>query len=105
LAPAFLSCDRNDLGSAWYQVYQETLAPALFIFDRIPGGIGLAEGVYSNLNPILIAAEQRLSQCECQDGCPGCLFSYGCEIGNEYLDKRATINLIRLILRDSKGIV
>ena len=105
LAPAFIGCDRNDLGSSWYSVFHETLAPAVFVFDRTPGGVGLTHTLYDRIDEVLMAAKQRLRECECTNGCPGCLLSYGCEANNELLDKLGTLNLIRLIGSNLKGIV
>ncbi len=41
VAPLFAGCDRGDLGSAWYLAYPDNVLPAVFIFDRAEGGVGL----------------------------------------------------------------
>lgn len=105
LAPAFIGCDRNDLGSCWYSVFFETLAPAVFVFDRTPGGVGLTEALYERVEEILMAGKQRLGECECDSGCPSCILSYGCESNNDLLEKVGTHKLISLVLSNLKGIV
>jgi len=95
LAPLIAGCDRSDLGSSWYGVFPETLGPALFVFDRIPGGMGLAEQLYRSVEPWIKGARQLIAGCPCQDGCPSCLLSTACGANNEFLNKASTLNLLR----------
>ena len=98
LAPLFAGCDRNDLGSAWFTVHMDTMCPAVFIFDRCPGGIGLAESLFNQASSWLQSAYQTLTQCTCENGCPSCLYLSQCEIGNEQLNKSGAIKLLRWIM-------
>ncbi len=93
-APLMAGCDRGDLGSAWYTVFPDTLHPAVFIFDRTPGGVGLVEDLMSRANSWRMAALQLLKTCPCEDGCPGCLLSARCEANNEMLSKHGAIRLL-----------
>lgn len=90
-APLIAGCDRGDLGSAWYSVFPDSLAPAVFVFDKTPGGVGLANQLMTALTEWLIAARGLLTTCPCADGCPGCLLSPRCEVSNEVLSKAETI--------------
>lgn len=103
LAPLFATCDPNDLGSAWYAVFHETLCPAVFIYDQTPGGIGLAEELFRKADDLLDAAIDRLRKCECQHGCPGCLYLPSCEVGNEQLDKTLAYSMLLKLRSLSKG--
>ena len=103
LAPLFAGCDRNDLGSAWFAVFHETMCPAVFIYDRTPGGIGLAEVLYKRANELVAAALDRVRKCECERGCPGCLFLSHCELGNEQLDKEMAYQMLLKLKNLSKG--
>lgn len=94
VAPLFAGCDRGDLGSAWYALHPDTFCPAVFVFDRTPGGVGLAEALYNNAVMWLISARRLLESCTCIEGCPACLLSPRCEVSNETLDKSATIALL-----------
>ncbi len=98
VGPLLAGCDRQDLGSSWYSTFPDTLAPAVFIFDRTPGGVGLSEKLYDSLFDWIRAAYRLLESCECQTGCPACLMSSRCESNNEALDKRATLQLLRQLL-------
>lgn len=87
LAPLYASCDPQDLGSGWFTYQPETGTPAIFIYDRTPGGIGLCEELYAKRAQLVASATERLSACECESGCPRCLYLPQCESGNEQLSK------------------
>jgi DEAD/DEAH box helicase domain-containing protein len=87
LAPLFGGCDRSDVGSAWFAMYHETQCPVVFLFDRVPGGVGISEALYKNKHELVLAAKQRVETCKCESGCPSCLFLSQCEVGNEQIHK------------------
>ena len=97
VAPLFAGCDRGDLGSAWYLAFPDTVRPAVFVFDRVPGGVGLCEALYERREPWVRAALELLTDCDCANGCPNCLLSARCESNNENLDKRATVEVLSRI--------
>ena len=103
LAPLFAGCDPNDLGSSWFAMFHETLCPAIFIYDQTPGGIGLAEELFRRAEELLNAAIDRISKCECQNGCPGCMFLPGCEMGNEQLDKTLAYGMLLKLRTLARG--
>jgi len=77
VAPMFLMCDAGDI-----QVTTRPRAPvinrgAIFIADNIPGGVGLAEGVYELKGKLLRACLEAIRSCGCQDGCPACAGASG----------------------------
>jgi len=94
VAPLIANCDRGDLGSAWYSAFHDTMKPALFVFDRTPGGVGLAEELFRHLQPWASAALQLLRSCSCEDGCPACLLSARCEASNEMLSKKGALAIL-----------
>lgn len=95
LAPLFAGCDRTDLGSAWFMLSPDTFAPSLFIFDRIPGGVGLAAKLFETREIWLKAALELLTTCTCEGGCPACILSSRCESNNEKLSKEGAIALLK----------
>ena len=103
LAPLIAGCDRNDLGSAWFSMFHETMCPAIFIYDRTPGGIGLAEELFKRADELVSAALDRIRKCECDRGCPGCLYLAQCELGNEQLDKGMAYQMLLQLKNLSKG--
>ncbi|MGV3617864.1 MAG: DEAD/DEAH box helicase [Fimbriimonas sp.] len=95
VAPFLAGCDRADLGSAWYTVFPDTMRPAVFVFDKTPGGVGLVERLFASLTGWMRAAQQLLTSCDCDGGCPACLYSPRCEVSNEALDKAAAVRLLK----------
>ncbi len=95
LAPLFAGCDPNDLGSAWTMDASGTGLPAVFVFDRQPGGVGLAEAIWTRRAEWLKAAAALVADCPCDDGCPRCLLASRCPQGNESLDKPRTRTLLQ----------
>lgn len=80
VATVFLRCDRHDL-----RVHSEAQAaatglPRIVVFDRVPGGVGLAEGVHASLRSILPAMADVVEACRCTRGCPSCVGPAG-EVG------------------------
>ncbi|MBP3371014.1 MAG: DEAD/DEAH box helicase [Clostridia bacterium] len=73
VAPLFLMCDPRDI-AVFYQVRQPfTDAPALFVYDAVPGSIGLSEKLYHMQNEVFRQALDLLDNCPCEDGCPSCV--------------------------------
>jgi DEAD/DEAH box helicase domain-containing protein len=73
IAPIYLMCDPRDLG-----VYAQVRSPhtgsaTVFIYDKVPGGIGFAEKLYDAHDLLLRAALDHVKTCPCVDGCPSCV--------------------------------
>ena len=73
VAPVFLLCDRNDLGVAERLRDPHLEQPALYLYDRYPGGTGLAEAAAELFPRILDAALEVVDRCGCREGCPSCI--------------------------------
>ncbi len=73
--------------------------PVAYVYDRNPGGIGLAERLFERLDEVIEAAAQRISDCGCEDGCPACIQSGSCLRRNEALDKVGARRLLAATLR------
>ncbi len=95
VAPIIAGCDRGDLGSAWYSMFHDTMRPAVFVFDKTPGGVGLCEKLFDSLTGWVHAALQLLTTCQCDAGCPACLLSSRCVSYNDTLNKKEAIRLLR----------
>jgi DEAD/DEAH box helicase domain-containing protein len=64
-------CDPADLGG---MIDSSNLGrPALFVFDRYPGGLGFAEQGWARLDELARAACEHLESCPCDSGCPSCV--------------------------------
>jgi DEAD/DEAH box helicase domain-containing protein len=73
LAPVSLLCDKSDLGSTWRIKDDHYAMPVVYIWDRYPGGTGLAEALSKSIQSVLQAAGNRIRSCDCADGCPSCV--------------------------------
>lgn len=73
VAPVFLMCAPADIGVSAAVRDPHFEAPALFLYDRYPGGSGLAESFVPLSEHIVSAALERLRGCACESGCPSCV--------------------------------
>lgn len=73
IAPVFLLCDSRDVGVAERIRDPHFGAPALYLYDNYPGGIGLAETLQRKLEDVLRAGLDVLDGCPCAEGCPSCI--------------------------------
>jgi DEAD/DEAH box helicase domain-containing protein len=73
IAPAFLMCDPRDLGRVERVRDPHFGSPAIYLYDKYPGGTGLAEALAERLGPVVRAARERLESCPCATGCPSCV--------------------------------
>jgi DEAD/DEAH box helicase domain-containing protein len=48
-------------------------APTLFLYDTLPGGVGLGEALFFGEEEVLAAGLERVERCRCRWGCPGCV--------------------------------
>lgn len=94
VAPLFLMCDTGDI-----RVMPRPRAPgvgrgAIFVADNIPGGVGLAEGIFGLKEKLLVACLDALDSCICKEGCPACIGT-----ANDTPDKKSdTTKLIKEII-------
>jgi DEAD/DEAH box helicase domain-containing protein len=47
--------------------------PTLFLFDHVPGGVGLAERIYEIADKLLAQTRLMIAACPCETGCPACV--------------------------------
>jgi DEAD/DEAH box helicase domain-containing protein len=119
LLPAFVLCERADVGGVSYPAYAITSAsrfdredpkthvlervdpdglPTIFIYDGYPGGVGYARAGVGVFMEWLAATRDLLRDCPCKSGCPRCTLSPKCGNGNEPLDKHGALELANRIL-------
>jgi DEAD/DEAH box helicase domain-containing protein len=77
IAPVFLLCDPRDLGIAERVRDTHFGVPALYIYDKYPGGTGLTESLAQRIEPLLDAIREALKNCPCKNGCPSCVGAGG----------------------------
>jgi len=73
VAPLFLRCQPSDLGLSTEVRAPHFLRPAIFLYDRVQGGVGLGELLFDAHREVLQAALEVVAGCECAGGCPACV--------------------------------
>ncbi len=98
LLPLFAMCDRNDIGGVSTPYHPQVGAPAIFVHDAHPGGVGIAECGFRFVTEWLTATRNLIDGCPCEDGCPSCIQSPKCGNNNEPLDKKAALLILQRLL-------
>ncbi len=47
--------------------------PTLFLYDYIPGGVGLAARLFEEREALLRRGRRLIERCTCEEGCPACI--------------------------------
>ncbi|MBM3286879.1 MAG: DEAD/DEAH box helicase [Candidatus Eisenbacteria bacterium] len=67
----FAMCDPMDVGTVVDS--KNVGVPAVFLYDKYPGGLGFAQKAYHMIEEVLGAALDLIHACPCEDGCPSCV--------------------------------
>ncbi|MFW5695384.1 MAG: DEAD/DEAH box helicase [Alkalispirochaeta sp.] len=73
VAPVYLMSVVQDLGVHVTVRDPHYAEPALYLYDRYPGGSGLSDALPHLFDRVLAAAYERVSECGCESGCPSCV--------------------------------
>jgi DEAD/DEAH box helicase domain-containing protein len=98
ILPLFTICDRWDVGGVSTVHLADTGGPTIVIYDAYAGGTGIAELGFEASDHHLSATLEVIEGCGCTVGCPSCVQSPKCGNGNEPLDKRGAIAVLRAVL-------
>ena len=90
IIPLFVMCDPSDIFVVPQIKAAHNEQPTIFIYDRYPGGIGLSEKVYEQIEKILLETSSMIERCPCQSGCPSC-------IGMEHSLETAKLDSLKLL--------
>ena len=47
--------------------------PTIFLYDHVPGGVGLAPRIFEERDALLRKARLLIDSCPCEEGCPACI--------------------------------
>jgi DEAD/DEAH box helicase domain-containing protein len=72
-AALLLMCDPRDLGVLAQVQAPFTGQPTLYLYDAVPGGVGLTERLYTLTDELIRACRGAVESCPCTDGCPACV--------------------------------
>ncbi|MEZ4296097.1 MAG: DEAD/DEAH box helicase [Polyangiaceae bacterium] len=109
VATLALMCDPRDIGQtiedaqaarvpADQRERDALYEPTAFLFDNVPGGVGLAERVYERAAEMLSQTRMLIRGCQCHDGCPTCV---GAAESDSSLRKRASLGLLTLLFSNA----
>ena len=73
IAPMYLMCAPQDINVVYHVKDTFTQCPTIYLYDSIPGGIGLSDRVYEMQDELFVRAREMLLACPCADGCPSCV--------------------------------
>jgi DEAD/DEAH box helicase domain-containing protein len=72
VASVLLMVDPRDLGLVTQVRAPHADAPAIHLYEPVPGGVGLAERLYALHPELLDGAAELIARCTCDAGCPAC---------------------------------
>ena len=73
----------------------------IVVHDGSIGGNGASKNLFDKFELAIRRAYTILTECPCEneDGCPRCTYSYRCGNNNEYLHKKAAIEIISRVIK------
>jgi DEAD/DEAH box helicase domain-containing protein len=86
-------CDPNDLDVVFQVKSIHNGKPTIYLYDRYPGGVGLAKKVFDEFECLLERTKEMVTNCKCDDGCPSCIGLDGESSGR----KEAALRLLQYI--------
>ena len=73
IAPIWVMCDSRDLRSISQVRAPFTERPTVYVYENIPGGVGLATKLYHEADKLFEACREQARKCACEAGCPVCV--------------------------------
>lgn len=69
----------------------------VIIYDSAPGGNGVSRIIFERMEEVEGVAEAILATCGCGDGCPRCVYSPHCGLGNRLMSRRGALRVLRSV--------
>jgi len=98
MMPLLVMTDRNDLGGISIPFHPQVGSAAVFIYDGLPGGCGLAGQAYDQYETLLERTLDVIRACACENGCPACVHSPKCGSGNRPIAKEAALRVLEGVM-------
>jgi DEAD/DEAH box helicase domain-containing protein len=71
IIPLHSMCDPMDIGGVLDS--SNLGVPAIFIYDKFPGGLGFSEKAFEDIQEVITATLDMVRSCPCEEGCPSCV--------------------------------
>jgi DEAD/DEAH box helicase domain-containing protein len=72
IASVLLMVDPRDLGLVTQVRSPHQEAPTIYLYESVPGGVGLSERLWQRHDELIVGAIGLISACACDGGCPAC---------------------------------
>jgi len=72
----------------------------IIYYEGIEGGSGATVPIIKQYDKVLKMSLDRLTKCECLNGCPKCIYSPQCGNDNNYLNKNKAIEIVKNIINE-----
>jgi len=72
VAAVLLMVDPRDLGLVTQVRSPHSEAPTIYMYESVPGGVGLSERLFTRHDELVIGARALIEACGCDAGCPAC---------------------------------
>ena len=72
VAAVLLMVDPRDLGLVAQVRSPHHEAPTIYLYEAVPGGVGLSERLYGRHDELVAGAADLIRACACDAGCPAC---------------------------------
>jgi DEAD/DEAH box helicase domain-containing protein len=72
VAAVLLMVDPRDLGLVSQVRSPHSDAPTIYLYEAMPGGVGLSERLFARHNELVHGALELIRACGCDTGCPAC---------------------------------
>ena len=72
IASVLLMVDPHDLGLVTQVRSPHHVAPTIYLYESVPGGVGLSQRLWERHDELLAGAADLIAGCGCVGGCPAC---------------------------------
>ncbi|MDD6285109.1 DEAD/DEAH box helicase [Methanosphaera sp. Vir-13MRS] len=95
VTPYHVMCDTYDLGGVTKNMHEDTLNATIFIYDGFEDGVGLTKKAYKLFKDIIKMSYELVRDCECESGCPACIYSSQQQTDDKHLNKEGTLLILK----------
>jgi DEAD/DEAH box helicase domain-containing protein len=100
IASVLLMSDPHDLGLVAQVRSPHVERPVVYLYDGVPGGVGLAPRLYERHDELVAGALELVRRCPCEAGCPACT---GPRLETGGHGKRLAAELLALLAGERAG--
>jgi len=84
-------------------IESEQFNPTVFLYDNVPGGLGISSSLFDIRSDVVSQAKQSVEFCSCKNGCPTCIGPIlSADENRNYSPKKAVIQLLSLLPQDER---